>query len=1744
MKSFLPLALLVFISHLCLGQNWLRGAGGAGNDEALDVTLDGQGGYILSGFFSYGVDFDVIQFSSVGEIDGYVARANSNGVITWVKQFGGTGSDAIYSNSLDNNGNIYVAGYFSGDMEVDGVQLSSNNGTQDIFIAKLSPTGDLIWIESFGGNDHDFLNDLAVDNEGRAVITGSFKESITVGGVTYNSVIDPEENEPSYDLFVVKYDPNGTVLWSKHGQAIYEDRGTGLAINSNNEIALIGQFSDTLTLTNVYNNQVYNTGFVMLLDSDGGELWMRKMSASMCVPYDVVFYQDSLIYITGDFTGQLGIFTDPLVTTTSPYSKKVFLTKMNTQGNVLWLENDGSNTQLSSRAVGVDNSGNAYITGYFKCRMDEYSEEYGAGVFYSAGRRDVFITKFSHDGNREWERQFGGPGDDVAWDLVIQTENQPVIAGAFAKLFHAPEGNSFSSNYWSPPMGWETPNSTWLSYCSDPQYGSFETIESTGHQDILLAKPVDLSRQPYDFFSRAGTAPCSRDFLFPCINNCQDTIESCELVDLEYISVTGTNGYIGPEYSILWSNGSTSELQEEMDSGDYWVQVSRTDGCYSYTDSVTVIIHPKPPRPLISDDVVINTNALPAQPIFLCDSGTVHLTMSGVDTANNFVGWSTFPGVIMHPGLDTTVNTSGVYFANHISPEGCLDTSWISIAIDDWANQDTLDPHILISPNPDLILQADTIYACAEDSVYFMLIDSAHYATEWLSMPYCSSDWTIQFPDIPYTHNHFDWSGYERWDYDTWMMGNYFVATESSWVIIDVQLQDHCNPDTSIYNLHYEFYLEISDVPVTEYGPRRMCPGDTVEIGISGGETFWWSGQHIVTDPSESEISITGPSQFEWESNVMIGSGALCTKKDTFLVQPLEAPTITMIPAHGVICPNDSVLMTAPSGTDYLWIGPNNAVVGSTQSIYATTPGFYFCQMVNPDGCFLISDEVEVRGFNSPYIQAEPEQTICEGGTVTLTVLANENSSLNWPPPLVDNVLSQDVYQAGYYEVAVTFCGMTDTVSITVFDVSPEVELNIAGNDTICEGQVLEVEGPVGFYAYQWSTGSQDTDIEVTVAGEYFLTAENENGCIGHSDTLVVNTLDSPDSPQLSDTTVCHLGSSVSYVLNSQTPVYWFNYAGDSLGIFNEIAIDTVAQFTEFLGAQYNGQCYSLFDTASVYVYTASQPPAITGNTVVCNSDSLILTTIESMNNTYSWLLPDSSIVEGTYLSLPEPDTGYYYILAQHTQCGIRTDSALVSVVNSGSFNLQFQLGDTINCSGDSVLLSVAGSYENIEWHPSLSTDNEILLFLESEVWAEISDSSGCSVATDTLGIEFHFAPAPITLSGDTLCLGEQATLNVSTDHQLVEFDGLEFATVQLPYSISALTDTIVMLALSDSFGCVSELMPWNIEVVELPDSVTASGIEEICEGEDLLLSASPAGTGSLFFVDQFGDTLGMANNSGDLLLSSVSGSDFFGEIYAVLIDQGCATTSSPIEVEVLPVPEAPAISRTGNGCPGDTVLIFASYPADFTFLWTGPNGFSSTADSLIFDPIQTSEQGTYSLAVQQAICESEPTAFEVVIAPQPNVELMADTAICFGDIVDVSTNEYFENITWSNGEVTEVISVADSGIYWVVVENDFGCSDSDTIIVETIMCDVVVSNIFTPDGDGLNDTWQLNADGLQEMEVGIYNRHGRLIYRWNTLEGKWDGTIQNNGLDASHGTYYFVGTYLDYKGENGSVKGYITLVR
>ena len=114
--------------------------------------------------------------------------------------------------------------------------------------------------------------------------------------------------------------------------------------------------------------------------------------------------------------------------------------------------------------------------------------------------------------------------------------------------------------------------------------------------------------------------------------------------------------------------------------------------------------------------------------------------------------------------------------------------------------------------------------------------------------------------------------------------------------------------------------------------------------------------------------------------------------------------------------------------------------------------------------------------------------------------------------------------------------------------------------------------------------------------------------------------------------------------------------------------------------------------------------------------------------------------------------------------------------------------------------------------------------------------------------------------------------------------------------------------------------------------------------------------------------------------------------------------------------------------------------------------------------------------------------------------------------------------------------------IVQLIASNSSQCPDTATSKV--IVYKLTVPNVFSPNGDGVNDIFTIDATGVPTIDVEIYNRWGTKIYEWNTTNGGWDGRNIINGLPSEDGTYYYILKAIDVKGIEYNETGFITLIR
>jgi len=278
----------------------------------------------------------------------------------WSKQFTSTGKDYGNGITVAPNGDIYVTGEFTGTLTLaDGVSITSA-GNVDFFLARLNSAGLPLWARKGGGTLTDRGYGVKVDLNGDVIATGPI-----YGTVTYESV--SLTSAGNLDFIVAKYDSLGTLKWIKQGKSVSQTITRAVAVDSSNNIIIVGYFGTT----NV----------------------------------DTLNYEG--------------------LTVTSNGNRDGFLIKLDNDGNPLWGVNTGGiESDEEIKAVDVDAAGNIYVAG--TCNDTAY---FSGTAMYNYGGRDIFFAKYTADGKLSWVKTAGGISDDDANGISLDGKGGLYVCG-------------------------------------------------------------------------------------------------------------------------------------------------------------------------------------------------------------------------------------------------------------------------------------------------------------------------------------------------------------------------------------------------------------------------------------------------------------------------------------------------------------------------------------------------------------------------------------------------------------------------------------------------------------------------------------------------------------------------------------------------------------------------------------------------------------------------------------------------------------------------------------------------------------------------------------------------------------------------------------------------------------------------------------------------------------------------------------------------------------------------------------------------------------------------------------------------------------------------------------------------------------------------------------------------------------------------------------------------------------------
>lgn len=366
---------------------WIKKAGGNSFDLCTGIATDNLNNIYITGLIDGTAYFGTTSVTSNGAADFFVAKYDTNGNLIWVKSAGGSSDDAGIGNfKIDNSGNIYISGYFQGTALFDSFTLNSQGG-YDTFLAKYRSDGSVEWVKRGGGTDWDISNGTSIDTNGNVYITGTFKGTAFFDGFSLiSSGFD--------DIFIVKYNSTGSVLWAKKAGGTDFDISREIIVDNLNNIYITGSFNGTANFsgTNIISTQI-NDIYIAKYDTNGSLQWVKKVGGNGDdISYGITSNNFGEIFIIGRFNGT-AIFS-PITVTTS--TTTTFIAKCDSDGSFKWVQKIGGADPNNSYNYGIvsDNNRNIYSTGGFKGTVNFFSSK-----IISVGLEDIFISRITENCN-------------------------------------------------------------------------------------------------------------------------------------------------------------------------------------------------------------------------------------------------------------------------------------------------------------------------------------------------------------------------------------------------------------------------------------------------------------------------------------------------------------------------------------------------------------------------------------------------------------------------------------------------------------------------------------------------------------------------------------------------------------------------------------------------------------------------------------------------------------------------------------------------------------------------------------------------------------------------------------------------------------------------------------------------------------------------------------------------------------------------------------------------------------------------------------------------------------------------------------------------------------------------------------------------------------------------------------------------------------------------------------------------
>jgi gliding motility-associated-like protein len=889
-------------------------------------------------------------------------------------------------------------------------------------------------------------------------------------------------------------------------------------------------------------------------------------------------------------------------------------------------------------------------------------------------------------------------------------------------------------------------------------------------------------------------------------------------------------------------------------------------------------------------------------------------------------------------------------------------------------------------------------------------------------------------------------------------------------------------------------------------------------------------------------------------------NGCLTTSTAT-ITQPTALAANSSTIAN-VLCSggnNGSVSVIANGGSPgytYSWLpSGGNGVTASNLTV-----GSYIASVTDLNGCITTSTATITQPTALAANGSTLANVLCNGGNNgSASVSVNGGSpgyTYSWLPSGGNGVTASNL-TAGTYTVSVTDlngCITTSTVTITqptALAANGSTITNVLCNSGNNGSLTVSVNGGSPGYTYSWlpSGGNGVTASNLTV-GVYTVSVTDLNGCTLSSTATVTE----PIALAANSTTITNVlcngenNGSVTVSVSGGSPGYTYSWSpsGGSGVTANNLTAGT------YTVAVTDGNGCTLTSSAAVTEPTALGANGTTITNVLCNggNNGSVAVSVSggSPGYTYSWMPSGGSGVTANNLT-----AGTYTVaVTDGNGCSISssamvTQPIVLAATTDTLINVFCYGGD----SGSAFVTANGGSVPySFAWSPTGGNAATASNLAAGNYSVTITDANGCSIIRTVTITQ----PAALSLTVSpsvTICINQSANISASPAGGTIPYIySWNNGPTTPSQSVSPATTTNYNVLITDANGCtVSQSVTITVHP---PLNVSATATPQLCFGNSGIVSAAAVGGNGGPYSYSWSTGQGSASFT-DTPSSTTT--------YTVTLNDGCSPAVQNIATIIInPVPGVGFTPINTTDCVPVSVDFTDTANAipGCTYLWDFGDG-SSLTDA---NPSHVyTAPGQYAVTLTITTPQGCANTLSLVNVVTANALPVADFTIPQVISLEEAALVQFINLSsgsisweWDFGDLSEPTTVfnpshsyGDTGTYTIqLISYSPGlCPDTTyrTLKVNGEFA-IYIPNSFTPNGDGMNDTFIAKGIYIKDYDMWILDRWGAKIYHSISLSNPWNGTYFDNGTLCQNDVYIYKIKVRDIFENLHEFVGRVTLVR